>query len=303
MNEYGTFDVSDLDEDEAEGQRAGERVAGETEASMYAALEMPLIPPELREDRGEIEAGAADALPDLIETGAIRGDLHTHTEWSDGRLPIRDHVAAAAEYGHDYVCVADHATGPGLVGGVGIDDDELREQLEEIRPVAEDADITVFAGVEANIDAEGDVSVTEDVLAELDCVVASPHAGLDGDGTDRLVRAVEHPHVDVIGHPTGRMLNQRSGLDVDVAELAAVAAEAGVALEVNANPARLDLSGGAVKPAIEAGATLAINTDAHSPSAFEQMRFGVHTARRGWAGPDDVLNTRDAAGVCEFLDG
>jgi len=303
VNEYGTFDAADLDGDEADDQRAGERIAGETEASMYAALDLPLIPPEMREDRGEIEASANDDLPALIQPGDVSGDLHTHTEWSDGRLPIREHVEAAAAFGHEYVCIADHATGPGMIGGVGLDDDELREPLDEIRRVASEADVTVFAGVEANVGVDGEISVADDVLADLDCVVASPHAGLDGDGTERLVRAVENPHVDVIGHPTGRMINQRGGLDVDVERLAGVAAEEGVALEINANPARLDLSGAAAKTAIEAGATLVIDTDAHSPAAFEQMRYGVHTARRGWAEPGDVLNTRDAEGVRSFLDG
>ncbi|SFS02631.1 DNA polymerase (family 10) [Halomicrobium zhouii] len=302
MNEYGMFDVSDLDRDEAEAdQRAGERVAGDTEESMYDALDMPLIPPEMRENRGEIQAAVDGDLPDLIEEGDVRGDLHTHTEWSDGANTIADHVQAAADFGHDYVGITDHATGPGMVGGVGLDDEELREQLSEIRAVADDAAIDVFAGVEANIDADGNVSVGDDLLADLDCVVASPHSGLDGDGTERLVAAAEHPAVDIIGHPSGRMLNQRAGLDVDVERLATAAADHGTALEINANPSRLDLWGGAVKTAIEAGATIAIDTDAHSPPEFANVRYGVHTARRGWAEAADVLNARDADGVREFL--
>jgi DNA polymerase (family 10) len=302
VNEYGIFDVSEVAADE-DYQRAGEKVGGPTEASMYEPLEMDWVPPELRENRGEIEAAAEEALPDLVETTALRGDLHTHTGWSDGDNTIAEMIEGAAEFGHDYIAITDHATGPGMVGGVGVPDGELREQLSEIHAAAEDAaaDIDVFAGVEANIADDGTISVADDLLADLDLVVASPHASLDGDGTDRLVAAAEHPAVDIVGHPTGRYLNRRPGLDVDVERLASAAAEHGTALEVNANPARLDLSGGAVKTAIEAGATITINTDAHRPGDFEYRRYGVHTGRRGWAEADDVLNARDAESVREFL--
>jgi DNA polymerase (family 10) len=177
----------------------------------------------------------------------------------------------------------------------------LREQLTQIREVADDASIDVFAGVEANIGTGGDISVGEELLAELDVVIASPHAGLDGDGTDRLVEAARHPEVSVIGHPTGRYLNRRSGLDLDVERLASVAADHDTALEVNANPARLDLDGRAVKIAIEAGATIAVNTDAHTPSRYDLVRYGVHTARRGWAEAADVLNTYSLADLRDFL--
>ncbi len=298
MNEYGVFDVSETD---SEGQRAGERVAGESEASMYKALDLPWIPPELREDRGEITAAAAGELPDLLSLAGIRGDLHVHTDWSDGTESIAEMVRGAAEFGHDYVAITDHATGPGMVGGVGLDDATIREQLPEVRAVADDAAIAVFAGVEANIAADGSVSVADDLLAELDLVVASPHAALDGDGTDRLVAAAQHPAVDVVGHPTGRRINERAGLDVDIERLASVAADHDTALEINADPRRLDLRGRAVQTAIDAGATVVVNTDAHRSSAYELVRYGVHTARRGWATPADVLNARDADGVRAFL--
>ena len=299
VNEYGVFDVTDVDDDH---QRAGERVAGETEEGVYDALDMDWVPPELRENRGEVGAAADGALPDLLVADDVRGDLHTHSDWSDGGNTIAEMAAGAASFGHDYIAVTDHATGPGMVGGVGIDDETLREQIADVESVAAEADVDVFSGVEANIDVDGGISVADDVLAELDVVVASPHAGLDGDGTDRLVAAAEHPQVDIIGHPTGRYLNRRSGLDVDIERLATAAAEAGTALEVNASPARLDLNGYAVKGAIEAGATVAINTDAHSPDSFGQVTYGVHTARRGWAEAADVLNTRSADELREFLD-
>jgi DNA polymerase (family 10) len=291
LNEYGVFDVSGVDDPDA-GQRVGERVAGPDEEGVYAAVDMEWVPPELREDRGEVAAAADSALPDLLERDAIRGDLHTHTTWSDGAASIAEMVAAAEAFGHEYLAVTDHATGPGMVGGVGLDDGELREQLPAIREAGDEADIEVLAGVEANIGADGEVSVGDDLLAELDIVVVSPHAGLDGDGTDRLVTAAEHPGVDIVGHPTGRQLNRRPGMTVDVERLATAAAEHDTALEINASPQRLDLRGSAVQTAIESGATVVIDTDAHSTESFGQMRYGVATARRGWAEAGDVLNTR-----------
>ena len=305
VNEYGVFDVADVadaDADhEANGQRAGERVAGDTEESMYGAVGLPWIPPELREGRGEIEAAAAGDLPDLVTVEDVRGDLHVHTDWSDGRATLEEMVVGAEAAGHDYVAVTDHATGPGMVGGVGLDGDRLREQLPAVREADDEAGLEVFAGVEANVGADGTVSVADDLLADLDLVVASPHTALDGDGTDRLVAACEHPAVDIIGHPTGRRLNERAGMDVDVDRLATVAAETGTALEVNANPHRLDLSGAMVRAAVDAGATVAVDTDAHHPDAYDYLRYGVHTARRGWAEAGQVLNARDADGLREFL--
>ncbi len=301
MNEYGVFDITAVEDPDAD-QRAGERVAGDTEESMYEVLDLPWIPPELREDRGEIAAAAADTLPNLVTEDDVRGDLHVHTDWSDGTESIAEMVAGAAEFGHDYVAITDHATGPGMVGGVGLDNEELREQIEEIRAVADGADIAVFAGVEANIATDGSVSVADDVLGALDFVVASPHAGLDGDGTERLVTAAKHPDVDAIGHPTGRMLNERSGLTVDVERLASVAADQDTALEINSDPRRLDLDGRAVKTAVEQGVQIVVDTDAHRTSSYGNVRYGVHTARRGWAEAADVLNARDADGIRAFLD-
>jgi DNA polymerase (family 10) len=303
MNEYGVFDISDLSDEEQDeaGPRAGERVAGEAERGMYAAVDLPWMPPELREDRGEVDAAAAGELPDLVEQPDVRGDLHLHSDWSDGNNTIAEMAEGAAAFGHEYIAITDHATGPGMVGGVGLDDEELREQIAEVREVAGDADVDVFTGVEANIDAEGGLSVGDDVLDELDCVVASPHAALDGDGTDRVVAAIEHPATDIVGHPTGRQLNQRSGLDLDFETVGTAAAEHDVALEINANPRRLDLRGAAVKQVVEQGATIAIDTDAHRPESYAYIRYGVHTARRGWAEPADVLNTQPASGIRQFL--
>lgn len=308
LNEYGVFDVSAVDDPDA-GQRVGDRVAGETEVGVYEALGMEFVPPELREDTGEVEAAADDgdgdgSLPTLIEEGDVRGDLHTHTDWSDGSFSIEEMVTAAADRGYDFHAVTDHAAGPGILGNVGLEGDEIREQAAALAQVAEDAPIEVFHGIETNIDAEGGISTDDAVLADLDLVVASPHSALDGDAdaaTERLVRAVKHPEVDILGHPTGRLINSREGLAPDMEAVAAAAAAAGTAIEVNANPARLDADGTAVRAAIEAGATIAINTDAHTPREFEYVRYGVHTARRGWAERADVLNARSPAELRAFF--
>jgi DNA polymerase (family 10) len=304
MNEYGVFDVSAV-ESPADDQRAGRRIGGATEAEMYAAVDLPLIPPELREDRGELEAAAEDGLPDLLTAGDVRGDLHTHSDWSDGTESIEAMVRAAADRDDDYIAITDHATGPGMVGGVGLDDEELRDQRASVEAAAADADVEVFHGVEANVDAEGRLSVGEDVLAELDLVIASPHSGLGQDraaATDRLVAAVEHPATDVLGHPTGRLINDRPGLDPDLDRLVTAAADAETALEVNANPHRLDLNDEAIRVAVEAGATLAINTDAHGVDELALRRYGVHTARRGWAERSDVLNAGSVTELTAFLE-
>ncbi|SNR35556.1 helix-hairpin-helix domain-containing protein [Halorubrum vacuolatum] len=326
VNEYGVFDVSavedadgddpddddpDVNDPDGDGpngdQRVGERIAGETEPGVYEALGMEHVPPELREDTGEVEAAADDGdgtLPALIEEGDVRGDLHTHTDWSDGGFSIEEMVTAAADRGHDFHAVTDHAAGPGILGNVGLGEDEIQAQAEAVADVADDAPIEVFHGIEANIDADGAITTDDATLAELDLVVASPHSALDVDtdaATERLVRAVEHPEVDILGHPTGRIINSREGMAPDMERIAEAAAAADTAIEVNANPARLDADGTAVRAAIEVGATIAINTDAHTPREFEHVRYGVHTARRGWAERADVLNARSPAELRAFF--
>ncbi|CAJ51349.1 DNA polymerase/3'-5' exonuclease PolX [Haloquadratum walsbyi] len=316
MNEYGVFDVSDVntnnnadddaDIDDRNTQRIGDRIAGETEQSMYEALELPWIPPELRENRGEIEAAAEGALSELLTVEDMCGDLHTHTTRSDGRASREQMVDAAVGRGYEYYAVTDHASGPGMVGGIGLSDDDLREQREAIKTASETRgdEIELLAGVETNIDAEGDLSTGDDILTELDVVVASPHTALGQEretATERLIRAVNHQSVDVLGHPTGRRINERPGLDIDIERVARAAAEAETALEVNANPTRLDLHGTFIQVARDAGATIAINTDAHAPESLAYARYGVHTARRGWCTPPDVLNSFDLTDLREFL--
>jgi len=309
LNEYGCFDVSNVDDPDSD-QRVGDRVAGEAEAGMYAALDLPLIPPELRENNGEIDAAQEGTLPDLVAEGEIRGDLHSHSEWSDGDASIEEMALGAAAFGHDYVALTDHAEGPGVFGNTGLSPDELREQadaVEAARDAVADAghDIEILHGVETNIDRDGGLSTPDDVLADLDIVVASPHAALGQDreeATERLVAAIKHPETDILGHPTGRRINQRPGLSPDFERIAEAAADAGTALELNASPSRLDLPSEAIRVAVEAGAVVAIGTDAHRPGGFTENRFGVHIARRGWAETEDVLTTRGIDGVRAFLD-
>jgi len=307
VNEYGVFDVSGLEADDDDDRRAGERAAARTEGEVYAALGLDWIPPELREDNGEVAAAADGDLPELVTPGAVRGDLHTHTDWSDGGFGVEEMLRAAAERGYDYYAVTDHAVGPGVVADAGLDATELAAQADALAEAAAAVDgIEALHGVEANVDAEGAVVPEPAALADrgvdLDLVIASPHSGLRGDATDRLCRAAETPGVDVLGHPTGRLLNQRPGLSVDFDRLAAVAADEGVALEVNANPSRLDCDGDAVRAAVEAGVPVAVNTDAHSPRELDNVRYGVHTARRGWAEAADVINAWPVDELRAFLD-
>lgn len=290
LNEYGAYRV------DADGEPT-DRIAGETESSMYEALGLPWIPPELRQGTGEIEAAADGGLPRLLDQEAVRGDLHVHTAASDGGASITEMIEAAAAFGHDYIAITDHATGAGLPSGIGLEDDALATHRDRIERVAAEAPIEVFTGVETNIAADGGLTTADELLETLDLVVASPHAGLQGDGTDRLIAAMDHPAVDVLGHPSGRQINQRSGLDIDPAALGAAAAKTDTALEINSNPIRLDLWGEAVRAAVDAGARIAVNTDAHSPAEYEHLRYGVHTARRGWVSEADVLNARPAEAV------
>jgi len=213
-------------------------------------------------------------------------------------------VSAAEARGYDYYAITDHGEGPGVFGDIALDDEALTAQAEAIADVAEDASIEVLHGVEANIGADGSIVPEDAVLADLDIVVASPHAALDADpeaATERLVSAVEHPAVDILGHPTGRLINSRPGLAPNMEVVAEAAAREGVAIEVNANPARLDADGTAVRAAVDAGATIVVNTDAHAPGELDNARYGVHTARRGWAETADVLNTYSRSALRSFL--
>jgi len=278
-----------------------------TEEEVYAAVDLPWIPPELREGEGEFEAARAGALPRLVELSDMRADLHMHSTWSDGRADIRTMAEAARARGYSHIAITDHSAYIGLTHG--LDAERLRAQRREIAALnaayaAQGIPFRILCGVEVDMTPEGSLALPDDVLAELDIVVASAHVQLRQSpeaATERLLRAVRNPHVDMIGHPVGRMLGSREGAPVDIDALARAAAEHGVLLEVNSGPTRLDLEGPAVRRALELGATIAINSDAHHPDNLDWIRFGVITARRGWAGAAQVANTWSFEALQEWL--
>jgi len=278
-----------------------------TEEEVYAAVDLPWIPPELREDEGEFEAARAGALPRLVELSDMRADLHMHSTWSDGRADIRTMAEAARARGYSHIAITDHSAYIGLTHG--LDAERLRAQRREIAALnaayaAQGIPFRILCGVEVDMTPEGSLALPDDVLAELDIVVASAHVQLRQSpeaATERLLRAVRNPHVDMIGHPVGRMLGSREGAPVDIDALARAAAEHGVLLEVNSGPTRLDLEGPAVRRALELGATIAINSDAHHPDNLDWIRFGVITARRGWASAAQVANTWSFEALQEWL--
>jgi DNA polymerase (family X) len=272
----------------------GERATHADEAGVYAALGLHPVPPELREDRGEIEAAREGPLPRLVERADLRGDLHAHTRWSDGTRTVAQMVEAARARGYEYLAISDHSQSLAMAGG--LDPERVRRQWEEID--AENArrdDILVLRATEVDILADGRIDFDDELLAGFDWVTASVHSGFSQDGerfTARVLAAASSPFVDVIGHPTGRMLGRRGHAPVDLARLVDAAAASGTYLEVNAQPRRLDLDADMARRALAGGARITIGSDAHSESAFDFIRYGVLVARRAGATPDDVGNAR-----------
>jgi DNA polymerase (family 10) len=288
---------------DGDGDGAGDILCA-TEEEVYAALGLPVVPPELREDRGEVAAAAEGVLPERLEVAHIRSQLHNHSTWSDGRASIREMAEAAIERGYAVLAITDHSGGLGIVQG--LDADGVRAQREELDAVREAVGdrILLLHGIEVDILADGTLDMPDEVLAELDVVVASPHVALRQkreDFTKRMLRAVRHPQVDIIGHPTGRRLNIREAADLDMDAFFAAAVETGTALEINANPQRLDLNDIYARRAIELGIPLSINTDAHAPDHFDFLEYGVATARRGWVEPEQVINTWATERLLEWL--
>lgn len=268
-----------------------------TEEEVYATVGLPWIPPELREDSGEMEAAAADRLPHLIRLSDIQSDLHMHTTWSDGRATVKQMAEAALALGRKYIVITDHSRGAVIANGLSIE--RVLAQQEEVRAV--DAEmggrIRVFHGTEMDILADGTLDFPDDVLEKLDFVVASLHVSLRQPReqiTRRVLNAIENPHVDVIGHPRGQLIPDREGADLDMDAVFAAAAKFGTALEINSNPERLDLEAQYARRAVDFGIKLAINTDAHSVDHLHLMPYGITTARRGWVEPGSVINTLSA---------
>jgi DNA polymerase (family X) len=293
VSEYGIEDVD-----------TGEVLACKDEAQVYQRLGLEWIPPELRESRGEIEAARRGTLPDLVQIGQIRGDLHTHTDWSDGKATLEQMVEAARARGYGYLNVTDHSPSVGF--GMGLDAGRLRDQVERVRALAETLapDFCLLAGAEVDILRDGSLDYSDELLADLDVVVASVHAShrlSAADQTKRICTALENPHVDILGHPTGRRIGSREPNPLDIEAVIAKAVETGTILEVSSQPERLDLRDTHVRLAVEAGARLAVDTDAHSIAALDYLRFGVATARRGWATAADVVNTREWPELCAQL--
>jgi len=271
----------------------GKEILCAEEAEVYQRLGLPWIPPELREDQGEVQAASAGRLPELVTLEALHGELHSHTDWSDGQNTIEEMARGARRAGLSYLVISDHSQSLGVVNGLTVE--RLRMQWEAIAEAQHRLgdSILLLRGAEVEIRADGELDYPDEILAALDVVTASVHTSLRQSRervTARMLSAVRNPHVDVIGHPTGRMVGGRDPAELDLEVVLAAARESGVALEINAHPARLDLKDAHARRAVEMGCRLAINSDAHSPADLELRPYGVATARRGWVGAESVVN-------------
>jgi len=284
LNEYGLF-------------KQDKMVAGPVEREIYQKLGLDYIEPMLREDRGEIDAAGSHTLPELVRLKDIRGDLHIHSRASDGNCSISELAEAAKKLGYKYICITDHSKSSAIANGLSAK--RLARQIKEIRRLNEQIEgITILAGSEVDILADSSLDFDNKLLAELDFVIASIHSGMTGPRqkvTARTLKAMDNPHVRCIGHPTGRLIGQREPMDLDIAAVIKHAAETHTALELNANPWRLDLKDTHCRMAIEAGVKLVIGTDTHNIAGLGLMGFGVATAARGWATKADILNTSETA--------
>jgi DNA polymerase (family X) len=282
----------------------GAFVCGATEEEIYAALDLDWIPPELRENNGEIEAAEEHRLPVLIEEADIRGDVHMHTVETDGKNTIREMAEAGVARGYEYIAITDHSKN--LAMTMGLDDKRAVEHIKRIRAVDEEmkGKIRVFTGIEVDILSDGALDLSDEVLAQMNVVIASVHSLFNmpqEEMTARMLRAIENPHVKILGHPTGRLLLRREAYALDVEAVLRRAAELGVAVEHNAYPDRLDLCDRDLRRAKELGCRIVINTDAHHTSHLAKMRYGIEQLRRAWLTKQDVLNTRDAGAFLQAL--
>jgi len=290
LNEYGLFS----------GRR---RIAGLTEEEIYKKLGLAYIPPEMREDRGEVALAQANELPALVTRADIRGDLHVHSDWTDGTAPIEAMAKAAQALGYQYMALTDHSRRVAMAHG--LDPARLAKQSREIDRVnARLHGLTILKGIEVDILKDGTLDLPDAALAKLDVVVAAIHSYFDlprEAQTDRMIRAMKNPHVSIIGHPTGRLIGEREPYQIDMGRVLAAARDTGCYLEINSQPERLDLNDLHAHAAKQAGVKLAISTDAHATSSFEYIRFGLDQARRGWLTADDVINTRSLADLRNLL--
>lgn len=291
INEYGVFN------------KEGRRVAGKTERQVYASVGLAYVPPELREDRGELEAAGKGRLPQLITRGDLRGDLHSHTSATDGHNSLKQMAEAAKSQGYEYLAVTEHSRRVSMAKG--LDARRLAEHIAAIERINETLDgIVLLKGIEVDILEDGALDLDDQILKELDLTVCSVHYNRNLSRerqTHRILRAMDNPHFNILGHPTGRLINERDPYDVDMEKLMTAAVERGCFMEINAHPERLDLSDRYCKMARERGLKLSISTDAHSTTDLDLIRFGVDQARRGWLTAVDILNTRSLPALRELL--
>jgi DNA polymerase (family X) len=291
INEYGVFRVA-----------GEERVGGRTEEEVYAAVELPWIPPEIREGQGEIELAQRGALPALIALSDVRGDLHMHTSWSDGDDTAEAMARAAKARGYEYIAITDHSRSLRFAGGVSIED--LREHAAVVRQLSDTVGLRILMGTEVDILPDGSLDYPDDVLKTMDLVIGSVHSRFRmsrEEITRRIVTAMQNPHLDILGHPTGRLVGQRAGYDLDIEAVIEAARQTETVLEVNAYPERLDLKDAHVRLARDRGAFLEIGTDSHRRDHLRVMDYGIGTARRGWVEARSVINTWPLAELLNFL--
>lgn len=292
INEYGIFREKD-----------NRRLGGKDEEDVYRALGLPYIPPELREDTGEIEAALDNALPKLLDAADIRGDLHVHTLESDGHHTLEEIIAAGRERGYAYIAITDHARGLGVARG--LDEERVMAQKRQIDALnRKNRDFRLLSGIELNIRSDGSVDFEDELLRTFDMVVASVHSGFRQTGekmTQRIITAMKNPYISILAHPTGRLIGERDAYDADMEAVIDAAAETGTALEINAYPLRLDLNDLHAKRAKEKHVPVVISTDTHTISQLDYMNFGIAVARRGWLTRDDVMNTRESRDIPGLL--
>ncbi|HWU38416.1 MAG TPA: DNA polymerase/3'-5' exonuclease PolX [Candidatus Acidoferrum sp.] len=293
LSEYGLFE-----------EKTDRRVAGKTEAEVYHAVGLPFIPPELREDGGEIEAALEGRLPNLVSLSDIRGDLQMHTKWSDGAHSLAELAKGARAKGYQYMAVTDHSKSSTVAGGMK--DEQVLQMIVEVRALnAQSKGFRVLAGCEVDIRGDGSLDFPDEILRQLDLVLVSVHSRFKmnrEEMTARIVRAVQHPLVHLLGHPTGRLIGERGAYEVDMHAVLDAARGAGIAVEINASPSRLDLNDLHARRAKDLGIPIAINTDAHTIGQLDTMRFGVSVGRRAWLTPKDVMNTWPEAQLVSWLE-
>ena len=290
INEYGVF-------------RKEKRIAGKTEEEVFKSVKLPYIPPELREDQGEIEAAQKGKLPSLIKMKDIKGDLHVHSNWTDGNNTIEEMAKAAKKRGYRYIAICDHSPTVGITNGLTAE--KLLKQIKEIaRLNRKFKDFKILKGIEVDIRSNSKLDLEDEILKKLDLVVAAVHTKFSqpkDEMTKRIIKAIENPNVDILAHPTGRLIGKREPYQVDMDKIMDACKANGKVLELNAYPERLDLSDINCRKAKEKGIKIAISTDAHADAHLEWMKFGVATARRGWIEPQDVISTLPVAKLLKFF--